>query len=225
MAEVLAKQGSAATPEPEKQYLASTQSVVRDGFIARATATGRLRFLTICSSNLDEFFEVRVAGLKQQVAYGISTPRFDGLRPVDSLVPESKSSSRAHELWVERADGDAKESRGLLRVTGRSDLSVHKDRRRGNGVGFSHDVALDWLTKAFAWAQQRYEQDPDPDRGERLGNCYEELGEIDITHDRQADGLDKLRKSRQLLAEAGAEKWGPDELKKLDDRIAELDTS
>src|SRR5262245_7354009 len=40
----------------------------------------RMRFLCITSSNLDEFFEIRVAGLKHQAEYGAS-PTADGLTP------------------------------------------------------------------------------------------------------------------------------------------------
>ena len=39
----------------------------------------RLKFFTIASSNLDEFFEVRVAGLKQQIESGVGTRTVDGL--------------------------------------------------------------------------------------------------------------------------------------------------
>jgi polyphosphate kinase len=45
----------------------------------------RLKFCAISSSNLDEFFQVRVAALKDQVAAGIATPAPDGLGPQAQL--------------------------------------------------------------------------------------------------------------------------------------------
>ena len=45
----------------------------------------RLRFLCIASSNLDEFFEIRVAGLKQQVAYKAAKLGPDQMSPAEQL--------------------------------------------------------------------------------------------------------------------------------------------
>ena len=54
----------------------------------------RLRYLCITSSILDEFFEVRVAGLKQQAAYGSVQREADNLSADEQLVKIAKSAKR-----------------------------------------------------------------------------------------------------------------------------------
>jgi len=55
----------------------------------------RVKFLTIFSSNLDEFFEVRVAGIKQQIESGAATNEPDRMSPEEVLSAIRKTT---HEL-------------------------------------------------------------------------------------------------------------------------------
>ncbi len=59
----------------------------------------RLRFITIVSSNLDEFFEIRVAGLKEQIKLGLPEPGPDGRGPSDVFATVGRE---AHAIVAEQ---------------------------------------------------------------------------------------------------------------------------
>jgi polyphosphate kinase len=54
----------------------------------------RVKFLAIFSSNLDEFFMVRVAELKRRIRGGDRTPGPDGLSPIETLAAISEKVHR-----------------------------------------------------------------------------------------------------------------------------------
>src|SRR3546814_18155214 len=54
----------------------------------------RLRFLSISGTNLDEFFMVRVAGLKGQQLQDVDLPSADGLTPTQQLQAIAADAAR-----------------------------------------------------------------------------------------------------------------------------------
>jgi len=59
----------------------------------------RVKFLGIVSSNLDEFFEIRVAGIKQQIASETSDVGPDGMSPTETFEAIERV---AHELVAQQ---------------------------------------------------------------------------------------------------------------------------
>ena len=55
----------------------------------------RVKFLTIFSSNLDEFFEIRVAGIKQQIESETSDVGPDGMSPTETFNTDPAGRARA----------------------------------------------------------------------------------------------------------------------------------
>ena len=69
----------------ELSWLEFNQRVLDQALDSTNPLLERLKFFTIVSSNLDEYFEVRVAGLKQQIESGRTERSVDGLTPAETF--------------------------------------------------------------------------------------------------------------------------------------------
>jgi len=102
----------------ELSWLEFNDRVLREGVSEELPLLERLKFLAIVSSNLDEFFMVRVAGLIQQRAAGRRRTDPSGLTPAQQL---ERIGQRAHRMAVEQTEGIAR-ALGQLRGRGLSVL-------------------------------------------------------------------------------------------------------
>ena len=96
----------------------------------------RLRFLCIASSNLDEFFEIRVAGLKQQVAYKTAQLGPDQLSAADQL---KRIGDIAH-----------------LLVSGQYQVLNEILLPALDGEGISFPKRTDWTVRQARWVKRHF---------------------------------------------------------------------
>jgi polyphosphate kinase len=78
----------------ELSWLEFNQRVLDEALDATVPLLERVKFVAISASNLDEFFMVRVAGLKQQQASGVAELPADGLSPGEQLARISDRAQR-----------------------------------------------------------------------------------------------------------------------------------
>src|ERR1051325_7683978 len=81
----------------ELTWLAFNERVLEEAFDPARPPIERLKFLCIFSTNLDEFFMIRVAGLKHQIRASVAELSPDGLSPFDQI---RQINTRAREMMA-----------------------------------------------------------------------------------------------------------------------------
>lgn len=89
----------------ELSWLEFNERVLEEAANTSHPLLERLRFLSISASNLDEFYSVRVAGLRGQMLAGIETRSQDGLTPREQLIEINRDvaelSETQQQSWSE----------------------------------------------------------------------------------------------------------------------------
>ena len=99
----------------ELSWLAFNQRVLELAEDPSVPLLERVRFLAIFASNLDEFFMVRVAGLKRRIATGIAVTAASGLSPRQVL---EAISERSHRLMARAARAFVEDVQPMLAQQG-----------------------------------------------------------------------------------------------------------
>jgi polyphosphate kinase len=82
----------------ELSWLEFNQRVLDEALDPKTPLLERVKFFCICSSNLDEFFEVRVAGVKQQIESDVVARSIDGLTATETFREIVKRVRRMVEI-------------------------------------------------------------------------------------------------------------------------------
>src|ERR1700694_3500546 len=69
----------------DQSWILSNRRVLEEAEHPSNPLLERVKFLAITGSNLDEYVEIRQAGLMQRIEDGYREPGYDGLRPDESL--------------------------------------------------------------------------------------------------------------------------------------------
>ena len=80
----------------ECSWLSFNQRVLKESTREENPLLERLRFIAIACSNLDEFFMIRVAGLKHLVASGVAHKDIAGLSPGEQMLAVSRQAHRQY---------------------------------------------------------------------------------------------------------------------------------
>ncbi|HEX3771160.1 MAG TPA: polyphosphate kinase 1, partial [Polyangiaceae bacterium] len=120
----------------ELSWLEFNHRVLEEALDTTVPLLERVKFLAIVSSNLDEFFMVRVAGLKRQIAAGEPTGAPDGMTAAETLHAVSR---RAHELsaaqhrcWIDELE-PALAKEGVV-IVAPKDATAHEREHLGEYV-------------------------------------------------------------------------------------------
>ena len=101
----------------ELSWLEFNQRVLEEALDSTTPLLERLKFFCIVSSNLDEFFEVRVAGLKQAIESEVPERSVDGLTASETFLAVTKRVRRMVEdqyrCWREQLRPAAASRHGL----------------------------------------------------------------------------------------------------------------
>ncbi|SDW72146.1 RNA degradosome polyphosphate kinase [Roseicitreum antarcticum] len=108
----------------ELSWLTFNWRVLDEARNPRVPLLERVRFLSISAANLDEFYTVRVAGLRELARAGNTTPAADGLSPAQQLLLINEDARRLMDaqqsVWIELRG--AMQERGIT-ILSREDLT------------------------------------------------------------------------------------------------------